>query len=175
MPPAVISVAGLLFTGVAFVLLYRGWLADTGWGWMRAAGAVILLAAVWDTLDGEVARARNITTAKGAFLDSVLDRVSEFTIFLGLLLFLKFSTFDSILLFTLLFTSLAVSYIRARAEGVGIDCKVGLFDRPLRVVIIGVALIALPQYMNWIVRFLVLGTFATALQRFIHVLTRKEN
>lgn len=174
MPPAVISVAGLLFTGVAFVLLYRGWSAENGWGWMRAAGGVMLFAAIWDTLDGEVARSRNIASAKGAFLDSVLDRLSEFIIYLGLFLFLGFSRFDSILLFAFLFTSLAVSYVRARAEGVGIDCKVGLFDRPLRVFIIGATLIAIPQYMNWVTRLLLAGTFATALRRFIYVLSRKK-
>jgi CDP-diacylglycerol--glycerol-3-phosphate 3-phosphatidyltransferase len=172
MPPSVISIAGILFTGVAFVLMYRGHTSGI-LGWIRAAGGVILFAAAWDTLDGEVARALGKASSKGAFLDSVLDRVSEFVIFLGLFLFFNLSGLDSALLLALLFTSYTISYIRARAEGVGIECKVGVFDRATRVFIIGVALIAIPNYMNWIVRGLLLGTAITAIRRFIYVLTRK--
>lgn len=173
MPPAVISAAGILFTGVAFILMYRGWSNGDGWGLMRAAGGVILFAAAWDTVDGEVARALGKTSPKGAFLDSVLDRVSEFIIFLGIFLFFGFGKLDCALLFALLFVSYSISYIRARAEGVGIDCSVGAFDRATRVFIIGVALIAIPAHMNWVIRGLLAGTAFTATRRFIHVLTRK--
>lgn len=172
MPPAVISAAGILFTGVAFILMYRGY-ASGVYGWMRAAGGVILFAAAWDTVDGEVARALGKTSPKGAFLDSVLDRLSEFIIFLGIFLFFGFSKLDCALLFALLFASYSISYIRARAEGVGIACKVGVFDRPTRVFVIGVALIAIPEYMNWVIRGLLAGTAFTAARRFIYVLTRK--
>lgn len=172
MPPSVITVAGILFTGLAFVLMYRGYSSGI-LVWMRAAGGVILFAAAWDTLDGEVARASGKSSSKGAFLDSVLDRVSEFIIFLGLFLFFNLSGLDSVLLFALLFTSYSISYIRARAEGVGIECKIGVFDRSTRVLIIGVALIAIPSNMNWVIRALLLGTAITAIRRFIYVLTRK--
>jgi phosphatidylglycerophosphate synthase len=174
MPPSVITVAGILFTGVAFVLMYRGH-ASGVLGWIRAAGVVILFAAAWDTLDGEVARALGKASSKGAFLDSVLDRISEFIIFAGLFLFFNLNGLDSALLFALLFTSYSISYIRARAEGVGIECKVGVFDRATRVIIIGVALIAIPNYMNWVIRGLLLGTTITAIRRFIYVLTRKAS
>jgi len=173
MPPAVITTAGILFTVIAFILMYRGWSNGNGWGLMRAAGGVILFAAAWDTVDGEVARALGKTSPKGAFLDSVLDRLSEFIIYLGILLFANLSTLDSVLLFALLFTSFSISYLRARAEGVGIDCSVGVFDRATRVFIIGVALIAIPAHMNWVIRGLLLGTAFTAARRFIYVLTRK--
>ncbi len=172
MPPWVISLAGILFTGVALVFMYRASLSGS-LGWMRAAGGVVLFAAAWDTVDGEVARARGKASAKGAFLDSVLDRASEFIIFLGLFLFFNLSQLDSALLFGLLFASYSISYVRARAEGVGIECKVGVFDRATRVLIIGVALLAIPQYMNWIIRGLLLGSVFTALRRFIYVLTKK--
>jgi len=172
MPPAVISMAGILFTGVAFILMYRGYASGVS-GWMRAAGGVILFAAAWDIVDGEVARALGKASAKGAFLDSVLDRVSEFIIFLGIFLFFDFGKLDSALLFALLFASYSISYVRARAEGVGIHCKVGFFDRPTRVFIIGVALIAIPSYMNWVIRGLLAGAAFTAARRFIYVLTRK--
>lgn len=172
MPPAVISAAGILFTGVAFILMYRGY-ASGAMGWMRAAGGVILFAAVWDTVDGEVARALGRTSPKGAFLDSVLDRLSEFIIFLGIFLFFGFGKLDCALLFALLFASYSISYVRARAEGVGIACKVGVFDRPTRVFVIGVALIAIPEYMNWVIRGLLVGAVFTAARRFIYVLTRK--
>ncbi len=172
MPPAVISAAGILFTGVAFILMYRGY-ASSAIGWMRAAGGVILFAAAWDTLDGEVARALGKTSLKGAFLDSVLDRFSEFIIFLGIFLFFGFGKLDCALLFALLFASYSISYVRARAEGVGIDCSVGVFDRATWVFIIGVALIAIPAHMNWVIRGLLLGTMLTAIRRFVYVLTRK--
>jgi phosphatidylglycerophosphate synthase len=103
-PPALISAAGILFTGVAFILMYRGY-ESGAIGWMRAAGGVILFAAAWDTVDGEVARALGKTSPKGAFLDSVLDRVSEFIIFLGIFLFFGFGKLDCALLFALLFVS----------------------------------------------------------------------
>lgn len=168
MPPAAVSVAGLLFTVIAFVLMYRG--STAGLGWMRASGAVILFAAAWDTVDGEVARARGKSSPKGAFLDSILDRVSEFVVLLGMLLFFDLGKLDTALVFALLFASYSISYIRARAEGVGIECTVGVFDRATRVVLIGAALIIIPQYINWVLRALLAGTTFTAVRRFIHVL-----
>jgi len=175
MPPWVVSTAGLLFTVLAFVLMYRGAvpIIDGNFGWMRAAGAVLLFAAIWDTIDGELARRTGKASPKGAFLDSVLDRVSEFILFFGIFLFWNLSRLDSVLLFGLLFTSLSISYIRARAEGVGIECKIGIFDRATRVVILGVGMVLLPQYINWIIRILLAGTLFTALRRFVHVLSRK--
>lgn len=134
----------------------------------------MLFAALWDTLDGEVARLQGSESKKGAFLDSVLDRFSEFTVFLGFFLFLNLSRLDKVFLFALLFSSLAVSYIRARAEGIGIECKVGIFDRPLRVTILGIALVIIPDYMEWVLRLLLVGTSFTAVHRFVYVLTRKK-
>jgi CDP-diacylglycerol--glycerol-3-phosphate 3-phosphatidyltransferase len=165
-PPWAVSLMGILFTLLSFVFMYRGW--------VRGSGAVILFAAVWDTLDGEVARAQGKESPKGAFLDSVLDRLSEFVVFLGIFLFMNLSGFDSIMLFALLFTSLTVSYVRARAEGVGIACKVGIFDRALRITILGAALIIIPQYMRWVILFLLAGTAFTVVHRFVYVLTRRK-
>jgi len=173
MPPSAITIAGLLFTGLAVILMYRGNLSGTS-GWMRAAGGIILFAAAWDTVDGEVARARGKSSPKGAFLDSILDRVSEFMVLLGILMFFNLSKLDSILVLGLLFASYTISYTRARAEGVGIDCKVGIFDRATRIFILGVALIAIPEYMNWVIRILLAGTAFTAIRRFIYVLTRRK-
>ncbi|NLI97744.1 CDP-alcohol phosphatidyltransferase family protein [bacterium] len=165
-PPWAISLMGMLLTLLSFILMYRGW--------MRVAGGFVLFAALWDTLDGEVARLQGSESKKGAFLDSVLDRFSEFTVFLGFFLFLNLSRLDKVFLFALLFSSLAVSYIRARAEGIGIECKVGIFDRPLRVTILGIALVIIPDYMEWVLRLLLVGTSFTAVHRFVYVLTRKK-
>lgn len=172
-PPSVITVIGVLITAVAVILMWLATLHGDGRVWMRVAGGVILFAAAWDTLDGEVARSLGRTSPKGAFLDSVFDRVSEFIVYLGLFLFAGLGALDKTLLFALLFTSLAISYIRARAEGVGIECKVGLFDRATRIIILGVALITVPMYLNWIIRALLAGTFLTATRRFSHVLRSK--
>jgi CDP-diacylglycerol--glycerol-3-phosphate 3-phosphatidyltransferase len=173
MPPSALTVFGILITGLAFFFLYLG-SGSHGWLWARIAGGVILFAAAWDTIDGEVARARGRASAKGAFLDSVLDRLSEFIVFLGLFMFAGLSELDSILLFALVFTSYTISYTRARAEGVGIDCPVGVFDRATRIFVIGIGLIVIPMYINWIIRALLLGTAVTAIRRFVYVLTRKQ-
>jgi len=108
-----------------------------------AAGIVVLVAGLFDMLDGALARVTNRVTRFGGILDSTLDRLSEAVLLLGLLVvFAREQQFaESILVGVVLVGSLMVSYIRARMEGLGIECKTGLFTRPERVIILALGLL----------------------------------
>lgn len=151
-------------------------------------GVLTLLTGLLDTLDGSLARATGESRKFGAFLDSVLDRYTELIIFIGLWYFFyrQGSTQVLSLVFLLiLFGSLMVSYTRARAEGLGVRCLVGMFQRGERIILIGLSGILNPFVNSWgdlagtwaqdivlIVTLIVLaiGTNLTALWRFLHVL-----
>ena len=114
--------------------------ALTGWG-----GAVILFAGLFDMMDGRLARMSGKSSTFGALWDSALDRYSEL-ITLGAIsiLFLRHDDWFwmGVVTFAAMIGSVMVSYVRARAEGLGIACKVGLMQRPERVVVTAVAAIA---------------------------------
>ena len=88
-------------------------------------------------MDGRVARVGNMSSKFGALYDSVLDRYSELVTFFGICYYLQLEGYFlySAIAFIALIGSLMVSYVRARAEGLGIECKVGLMQRPERVVL----------------------------------------
>ena len=110
---------------------------------LLAAGIVVLVAGFFDMLDGALARLTERVTRFGAILDSTLDRLSEAVPLLSLLaVFVRGQHFaESILVGVALLGSLMVSYIRARMEGLGIECKAGLFTRPERVIVIALGLL----------------------------------
>ncbi|MFC1557537.1 CDP-alcohol phosphatidyltransferase family protein [candidate division KSB1 bacterium] len=110
-------------------------------GHLFIAGWLILLAGTCDIVDGKVARARAVGTKFGALYDSTLDRYSEFAMFFGIgYYFIKNEFyFSTIVAFLALGGSLMTSYIRARSEGLGLECKVGSMQRPERIVYIGLA------------------------------------
>ena len=167
--PNAVTLLGLLGAVASAILLSIGAFA--------AGGAVLLLAAVFDMFDGALARATGRESRFGALLDSTADRVSEAAVLLGLLVhFLgESSEAGAILVYVALAGSILVSYVRARAGGLRVDCDVGLVTRPERVVALGIGLIV-GQWWSLAV-FLVLAaigalTFITTLQRVLHV--RKE-
>jgi len=139
-PNAVTSIGFALNVGVAVIFIVgveqgvRKDLSYVGW-----AGGLILFAGLFDMLDGQVARLGNMKSTFGALYDSVLDRYSELIMFLGICYYLVgFHYFwSSIFAFIALIGSMMVSYVRARAEGLGIESKGGLMQRPERVVAIG--------------------------------------
>ena len=90
-------------------------------------------------MDGQVARIGKMSSTFGALYDSVLDRYSELTVFFGICFYLinQGYVISSIVAFIALIGSLMVSYVRARAEGLGLECKVGFMQRPERVVLTG--------------------------------------
>lgn len=144
-------------------------------GWLGVAGAMFLIVNALDFLDGAVARAAGTAGAFGAFLDSVLDRYSEAVVFVGLVAW--YSRQDD--LFALIFAALAlagsfmVSYCRARAEGLGMDCEIGLLQRPERIIVLGIGLM-LGEFVHAMILVAVLVALAiltnfTAAQRMQHV------
>ncbi|HJY21534.1 MAG TPA: CDP-alcohol phosphatidyltransferase family protein, partial [Hanamia sp.] len=108
------------------------------------AGALILFSGLFDMLDGQVARIGNMSSKYGALFDSVLDRYSEMIMFLGICYYLiAYHYFlSSLFAFIALIGSMMVSYTRARSEGLGIENKGGVMQRPERIVLIGVSALA---------------------------------
>src|ERR1700754_2245427 len=139
-PNAVTSIGFILNIGVAVIFIIgaeegnRGDLSYVGW-----AGGLILFAGLFDMLDGQVARLGNMSSKFGALFDSVLDRYSECIMFLGICYYLVAHHYflSSIFAFIALIGSMMVSYVRARAEGLGIECSGGLMQSPERVVTLG--------------------------------------
>jgi len=180
-------------TGLGFALSLAAGL-QFALGQFRVAAVLAAISGVCDILDGQVARLGGRTTRFGAFLDSTLDRVAEAALFVGLAAYYMLQLVDmasdpqrvvanlqhglepitfamiAILALLAMVGSFMVSYTRARAEGLGLECKVGWFERPERmVVIIVAALFGLGPVIPGALIVLVLFSFATAYQRMAHV------
>ena len=157
------------------MLTVSGFLLNLPVAWALAAGShrlasmLLVVAASFDALDGSLARLSAQTTRFGAFLDSVLDRLSEAAVYMGLAIFTirGGDELGQILVYVTIIGSLMVSYVRARAEGLGIACKVGLFTRFERVgaLVIGLMLNQV-KIALWVLAILANLTVA---QRIYHV------
>ncbi|HZT07097.1 MAG TPA: CDP-alcohol phosphatidyltransferase family protein [Chloroflexota bacterium] len=161
--PNVLTLCGLALNGVAAAAV----VVDA----LPLAGAIFLAASAFDMLDGAVARATAQTSTFGAFLDSVADRYDEAVMFLALAV-LASRWSDPVLVgvaSVALIGSLLVSYTRARAEGLGLDCEVGWLQRPERVVVLAVGLIAAPLILAPVLWLLAIVTNLTVIQRILHV------
>ena len=144
-------------------------------------GFLVLFSGAFDLFDGALARAKGQVTKFGALLDSTLDRLSEAVVLLWLLVFClaQHSTWEVVLIFIALISSLLVSYIRARAEGLGMRCEVGIFTRAERVIVLALGLLLTPVYTHSLLIALgILASLAlvTVIQRLIYVWqqTKKE-
>ena len=143
-------------------------------GYLAIGGVGIVIAGAFDRLDGSLARSTNKTTQFGAFLDSTADRFSEIIILLGILMYFQNNSYPTgvILVYLTLSSSIMVSYVRARAESIGILEKTGLMTRPERVIILALRLILSHWWENGIlvalVTIFVLGSF-TVIQRVLVV------
>ncbi len=131
--PNVLTFIGLLIN-IGCGVLY-------GYGMFFTAGLFMILANLFDMLDGQVARLRGRATRFGAFFDSVIDRYSDVIVYVGIMVFYARDTAaHSTLLVALtglaLVGSVMISYSRARAESLEIACKVGFLERPERVVLL---------------------------------------
>ncbi len=128
----------------ACILVYAGINQDMNHysliGW---AGGVILLSSLFDMMDGQVARIGGMSSTFGAMYDSVLDRYSELVTLGGICFCLIGHDYllGAIITFAALVGSLMVSYVRARAEGLGLECKIGFMQRPKRVVLTSLGLL----------------------------------
>ena len=138
-------------------------------GMFVAGGGVLILAGMMDMVDGALARRSGTASPRGALLDSVVDRVAEATVFLGLLVYYldPVAATEIVLINVSLVGSLMVSYLRARGEGLGVDCRVGIMTRPERVVALAVGLL-LGQVTIALAVIAVLTVFTT-LHRFWHI------
>ncbi len=131
---------GLTWTG-AVISVGAGVLA--GLGLTLISGIVLVFSGLFDLLDGALARKTNKTSRFGAVLDSTLDRVGEAAVLLGIIVFFV----NNGNLLGVIFTGVALigsqltSYIRARAEAIGLKCEVGVFTRPERIVILSLGLL----------------------------------
>ncbi len=153
-------------------------------GWVFMAGWVILFAGTLDILDGRIARKIGKASKRGAFFDSMLDRYGEILIFLGLAAHLRGSILFPVILLALA-GSLMVSYARARAEGLGVICRVGMMQRPERILLLGLGAIfssvlymlrgtlgvdAGPYLMGFVLILIAILANYTAFSRMIHVM-----
>ena len=160
--PNALTFLGFLINVIAGILIGSGYVV---WG-----GAVMTFIGMpFDAIDGALARALQKQSKFGAFFDSTLDRVAEAALLIGLAaLFIQRGDIPSVLAaFAAMVGSFMVSYTRARAEGLGIECKVGLFSRLGRFLLLAVGLILnQPVITVWLLAIL---STATAVQRVVHV------
>jgi len=172
--PNSLTVIGLLLNiPVAYVLAN---------GWFLLGGFLIILAAVFDMLDGALAKVQGKVTKFGAFLDSNFDRYGETISFFGLLLYYLISDETNrvvgvLLVFAAATGSLLISYVKARAEGLGMECKTGLMPRPERIAIIAIGCIVAhfaPVAIIIALWILAVGTHVTAFQRIIYIWAKTQ-
>jgi CDP-diacylglycerol--glycerol-3-phosphate 3-phosphatidyltransferase len=165
-PPILVSIGGLALSIYGAVLVARGQLA--------LGGVFMLLSGLCDVLDGDLARRRGLASRFGAFLDSTLDRVAEFAFFGGFLYYMvhRFggpNDFVFVVTIVALTGSVMTSYARARAEGLGYDCTVGIMERPERIAALTLGLFLGYRVLTVILVVLAVTTMYTFFQRIIHV------
>jgi CDP-diacylglycerol--glycerol-3-phosphate 3-phosphatidyltransferase len=139
-----------------------------------------VIAGFCDALDGAVARAGVGPTKAGAFLDSTTDRISELLVSGALVVYFarEAQWAPTIAVLVFMGASQMVSYTRARAEALGVDCKVGLMSRPERLVVLGVGFllsgwhVGASSVLVWTVYLLALLTSLTVLHRMVHVMRK---
>lgn len=139
-------------------------------GYFLLGGVLVLVSGLFDLLDGALARFTKQSTKFGAILDSAVDRLSEAAIFCGLLIWYlpkEGATLEIVAIFAALIGSFLVSYIRARAEGLGLECRVGLFTRAERVIVLAVGLLVNQVFIAlWV---LVVFVYITVAQRLLYL------
>lgn len=136
-PNLVTTIGFVLNIAATIMLLYAAGEMTESTSIVGWSGAVILFAGLFDMMDGRLARIGNMSSMFGALWDSTLDRYSELFTLFGIAMYLILNSWvtGGVLTFLAMVGSVMVSYVRARAEGLGIECKVGLMQRPERVVL----------------------------------------
>jgi CDP-diacylglycerol--glycerol-3-phosphate 3-phosphatidyltransferase len=181
--PDALTIAGFVFSLLSALLFAKGNFVP--------AAIVLGLTGLCDMLDGDVARLSNSSSRFGAFLDSTLDRAGEGAIFSGIACYYfaraqgaalwlegdgsgaRFGDPEgrstAVLALATLILSFLVSYTRARAEGLGLECRVGIMERPERLLLLLLGAILGHQFMPGVLGILFLLTLVTVLQRVYHV------
>ncbi len=160
--PLAVTLVGLALAGGAGLLVAHGRL--------RTAALCLILSALCDMLDGQLARRQGTVSSLGAFLDSCIDRLAEGAVFVGLAVYLMPSGAGWVAVAVLgLIASTMVSYARARAEGLGLDGKVGVLERPERLAVLIAALFLGGTALRILLVVLTLLAFWTFWTRVRHV------
>ena len=173
--PDFFNFAGLLAGAASGVFIARGQLELGGWA--------IALGGIADIFDGRIARARNLSSEYGKFIDSTFDRYVEVFAFLGFAYYLRDFTYGPLAACAGISGSLLVSYTRARGESVGVLCKEGFMQRAERLVLTCLACLADPglteamgwrsgRVVLWVVTLIAIGTFVTAVHRTVWISSR---
>lgn len=164
--PMAVTMTGLVlsFVGAGFVAAGR----------LRAGALVLVISGLCDTIDGSLARSSGQASRFGAFLDSTLDRVAELVYFSALVYHFsavgaRWSGVMIWLTLAALAGSLLTSYARARAEGLGLECTVGILERPERIVMLVVGLVFGHIVLNPVIALLAALSIVTFIQRVMHV------
>jgi phosphatidylglycerophosphate synthase len=164
--PLLVSLFGLVLSAWGAVVVAKGSLL--------AGGIFLLLAGLCDVIDGDLARRLNRASRFGAFIDSTLDRVSEFVLFGGVLMYVvrrpnDYPLYEPVVVLLALMGSVLTSYARARAEGLGIECKVGVMERPERLGLLALGLILGHRFLMAVMMLLAVTSLFTVVQRILHV------
>ena len=163
--PTMVTIFGLLISAVGAIYAARGSLF--------IAGLILLVSGICDTLDGSLARLQKSVSTFGAFIDSTGDRIMELFYFGALIFyFLAQGTFGAIMIFVVLVAlsgSLLTSYVRARAEGLGLECTIGWLERPERVTALVIGLLLGRVVLVISLLFIAVMSVITVFQRILHV------
>ena len=163
--PSALTITGFLLSCLVAALF--------AYDFFRWAGIALIIASLFDAIDGAVARKNNLVSDIGAFLDSTIDRFSEFAVFLGIFIhYIRIENwfFIFVTLFAL-FGSSMVSYTRAKAEALGLKGEIGLFTRAERVVVLalGLLLSQIDYALITALAIIVVFSFITVSQRLVYV------
>lgn len=142
--PNIITFMGFCVSSASALLFAQGWFGYAGW--------VMIFGSSFDLIDGKVARLTGRASRSGAFFDSVLDRVSEGIVLLGLAMYYRSGWMLPVVIIALI-GSMMVSYARARGEGVGVVCKTGPMQRPERVAYLAIASVLQPVADSLLLRW----------------------
>jgi CDP-diacylglycerol---glycerol-3-phosphate 3-phosphatidyltransferase len=168
--PNMMTLAGLVLNLVAAVII--------GFGHLVIGGIVFLLAGLFDLLDGALARHMQKVTRFGALFDSIVDRITEGSLFLSFIFVTSVAVWpfsiawELVLIFLAMMGSFFTSYVRARAEALNVDCTVGLFTRPERVIILAFGLLLSQVFIA--LAIVVVLSFVTVGQRIAFVWRRTK-
>ncbi len=164
--PNIITVLGMIITSSAgFIIPFNLFLG----------GIFILAGGAFDLIDGIVARVNGRVTKFGALLDSTLDRIADGFIFLGIVWYFSHHLDKNaiILSFLCAIASFLISYVRARSEGLGLSCKVGIIERPERLILLAFA--CLTGFLYPVILILTILSWITVIQRIFYAKKQIKN
>jgi len=174
-----ITIAGFFMNVVTGIFL--------AYGRLLTGGILVIVSGCFDMIDGAIARIRGTDDSSGALLDSVIDRYSEAAIFLGIAAYFynqesAYGIYGILFAFATMIGSFLVSYVRARAEGLDVECKVGLMQRTERLVLLSIGIIIQSTLkvkddliLVAVLALLTASTNITALHRLIHSFRKLRN